>query len=83
MELPGVGPFDAVQRNARRYEWEAITITVASIDDIFTSKETSDRAKDRRALDALYEARDHLREHPDPYELSEQALNPEREDYEP
>ena len=45
MELPGVGPFDAVRRNARRYQWETITITVASIDDIITSKETADRAK--------------------------------------
>jgi hypothetical protein len=80
MELPGVGPFDAVRRNARRYQWEAITISVASIDDIITSKETADRAKDRRALDALYEARDHLREHPDPYELPRRALNPELED---
>ena len=45
MELSGVGPFDAVRRNARRYQWETITITVASIDDIITSKETADRAK--------------------------------------
>lgn len=37
------------------------------------------RAKDRRALDALYEARDHLREHPDEYELSEGSLHPDRE----
>ncbi|MDP9333892.1 MAG: hypothetical protein M3Q30_11390 [Actinomycetota bacterium] len=79
MELPGVGPFDAVRRNVRRYEWQGIIISVASIDDIITSKETADRAKDRRALDALYAARDHLREHPDPYELSEVALDPERE----
>jgi hypothetical protein len=83
MELPGVGSFDAVRRSARRYEWEGITISVASIDDIITSKETADRAKDRRALDALYEARDHLREHPDPYELSAEALDPEREIDEP
>jgi hypothetical protein len=80
MELPGVGPFDAVRRNARRYQWEDVTISVASIDDIITSKETADRAKDRRALDALYEARDHLREHPDPYELPGRALDPEGED---
>ena len=79
MELPGVGPFDAVRRNARRYEWETITLSVASLDDIITSKETADRAKDRRALDALYEARAHLRENPDPYEISEPALDPERE----
>lgn len=79
MELPGVGSYDATQRNARRYEWESLIISVASIDDIITSKETADRAKDRRALDALYEARRHLREHPDPYELSRDALDPERD----
>lgn len=78
MELPGVGTFEAVKQNVRRYEWEDITISVASLDDIITSKETADRAKDRRALDALYEARDHLREHADPYELSEQTLNPDQ-----
>ena len=79
MHLPGVGGFDVVRRNARRYEWEGHVISVAELDDIITSKETTDRAKDRRALDALYEARDHLRAHPDEYELSDGALHPERE----
>jgi len=79
MDLPGVGAFDAVHRNARRYEWETVTLSVASLDDIIASKETADRAKDRRALDALYQARDHLREHPDAYELSDRALDPERD----
>lgn len=79
MHLPGVGGFDVVQRNARRYEWEGHVISVAAIDDIITSKETADRAKDRRALDALYDARDHLLQHPDEYELSDAALHPERE----
>ena len=79
MELPGVGGYDAVIGNARRYDWQGITIVVAAIDDIITSKETVDRAKDRRAIDALYAARDHLREHPDPYELSDESLDVGRE----
>ncbi|HZJ26923.1 MAG TPA: hypothetical protein VFF40_07945 [Acidimicrobiia bacterium] len=79
MDLPGVGGFDVVRRNARRYEWQRTVISVAAIDDIITSKETADRAKDRRALDALYAARNHLREHADDYELSERAPDPTRE----
>jgi hypothetical protein len=79
MELPGVGTYDVVARNARHYDWQDITISVAAIDDIITSKETADRAKDRRALDALYEARDYLRDHPDPYELTDDALDVERD----
>jgi hypothetical protein len=74
MTLPGVGGFDVVRRNARRYEWQGIVLVVASLDDIIASKETTDRTKDRRALDALYEARAHLREHPDPYEVPPSAL---------
>jgi len=74
MELPGVGPFDAVHRNARRYQSDDIVLIVASIDDIITSKETAGRSKDWRAMDALYQARDHLRDHPDAYEESEEAL---------
>lgn len=61
MVLPGVGTFDDVRPHARRYEWQGIVISAASLDDIITSKETADRAKDWRAMDALYEARDHLR----------------------
>jgi hypothetical protein len=75
MELPGVGGYDIVMRNARRYDWQDVTLHVAAIDDIITSKETADRAKDRRALDALYEARDYLREHQDPYEIDDDALD--------
>ncbi len=65
MELPGIGSFDAVRSNARRFEFGDIVITVANIEDIITSKETLGRAKDWRAMDALYQARDHLRQHPD------------------
>jgi hypothetical protein len=82
MDLPGVGGFDVVRRNARRYDWNETTLWVAAIDDIITSKEVADRAKDRRALDALYEARDHLREHPDAYELPNDALDVEELDSE-
>jgi len=74
MELPGVGPFDAVRRNVRRYQSDDIVLIVGSIDDIITSKETAGRSKDWRGMDALYEARDHLRDHPDAYEVSEDAF---------
>ena len=75
MDLPGVGTFDDVRQNARRYEWEDVIIVVASLDDIITSKQTADRAKDWRAMDALEAARDHLRDHPDGYELSDSDLD--------
>jgi hypothetical protein len=78
MELPGVGTFDAVRPNARRYGWDNLAILVASIDDIITSKETADRAKDWRAMDALYDARARLRDRPDDYVLSESALDVQR-----
>ena len=74
MDLPGVGPFDVVRRGARRYLSDDIVLIVASIDDIITSKETAGRSKDWRAMDALYQARDHLRDHPDAYDVSEDAL---------
>jgi hypothetical protein len=75
MELLGVGTYDEVRRRARAYETRGIPILVADIDDVITSKETADRAKDHRALDALYEARDRLREYADKFELSEQQLD--------
>jgi hypothetical protein len=77
MELPGVGTYDAVMAHARKYEWQGIVVTTASLDDIITSKETADRAKDWRAMDALYEARDCLRTRPDDYELSDNDLDVE------
>jgi hypothetical protein len=80
MELPGVGDFDAVRPNARRYEVGGREIVVASLDDVITSKETADRAKDWRAMDALHAARDRLRERPDGYELPENALDMEEPD---
>ena len=59
IELPGVGPFDALIRASRRYELAGydLTIHVANLDDIIRSKEYADRAKDWRALDSYYEAR--------------------------
>jgi len=77
MDLPGVGTFDVVRTNARRYAWEDLELLVANIDDIITSKETADRAKDWRAMDALYEARARLREQADRYELTEEELDVE------
>ena len=58
----------------RRYEVGGREI-VASLDDVIASKEAADRAKDRRAMDALYAARDRLLDRPDEYELSEQDLD--------
>lgn len=74
MELLGVGPYDRVRRNARQYELDGLVTVVAGIDDIITSKETSDRAKDWLAMPALHEARDRLREAPEPFEVDPVAL---------
>ncbi len=75
MHLPGVGGYDRVIRNARRYASGDIVLHAANLDDIITSKETIGRAKDWRAMDALYEARDRLREMPDDYELTDRQLD--------
>jgi len=79
MELPGVGTFDVVNQHARGYEWQGIELRIASLDDIITSKESADRAKDWRAMDALYEARDRLRERPDEFGLSNDDLDVQRD----
>ena len=79
MVLPGVGTFDVVRPRARRYEWQGIIIATASLDDIITSKQAADRAKDWRSMDALHEARDRLRELPDEFELSDHDLEVESE----
>lgn len=57
MELPGVGGYDNMRKRTRRYRLSeyAIELLVASLDDIIKSKETADRAKDWRALGALYD----------------------------
>ncbi|OHV48751.1 hypothetical protein BCD48_14555 [Pseudofrankia sp. BMG5.36] len=77
IELPGVGPFDAIMRNARRYDVAefGVSIYVASLEDIIRSKETAGRSKDFAALPALYEAANHLAQHPDDYALSVDALD--------
>ncbi|MBL7500883.1 hypothetical protein I6A84_03945 [Frankia sp. CNm7] len=77
IELPGVGPFDAIMRNARRYDITGfgLSIYVASLEDIIRSKETAGRSKDLAALPALYEAANHLARHPDDYALSADALD--------
>jgi hypothetical protein len=75
MDLPGVGTFDATRPHARRYEWQGIVIMTASLDDIITSKKSADRAKDWLSMDALYEARERLRERPDDFELVDLDLD--------
>lgn len=75
MELPGVGSFDVVRKNAKRYDFNGRVLIVANLDDIILSKETADRAKDWRAMDALYEARDRLREQADAYEIGPNQLD--------
>ncbi len=77
MELPDVGSYDDVLRNARRYALDDISIYTADIDDIIRSKVATDRAKDWRALDVLYETRDRLRKEPDSYEVSASVIDPE------
>ncbi len=79
MELPGVGSFDVVRKNAKRYDFDGRVLVVASLDDIIKSKETTGRAKDWRAMDALYEARDRLRKMSDAYELQSDQLDVNRD----
>jgi len=77
IELPGVGPFDALIRASRRYELAGydLTIHVANLDDIIRSKEYADRAKDWRALDSYYEARAVLAEQGDDATLTPEDLD--------
>jgi hypothetical protein len=75
MEVPGVGFYENVRRNAKRYEHDGRVLVVADINDIITSKETTDRSKDWRAMDALYEARDRLRAESDDYEIGPHSID--------
>ncbi|MEX5708947.1 hypothetical protein AB1484_11725 [Parafrankia sp. FMc6] len=76
IELPGVGPYDVLVRDARSYELRdsALTIHVASLDHIIRSKETAGRSKDYLVLPGLYEAAARLAEQGDDYELGTAAL---------
>ncbi|CUU60981.1 hypothetical protein Ga0074812_1526 [Parafrankia irregularis] len=76
IELPGVGPYDALMREARSYELpdHGLTIHVASLEHIIRSKETAGRSKDFLVLPSLYEAATHLAEQGDSYELDGAAL---------
>lgn len=75
MDLPGVGLFDDVRRNAKRYEYGHSVLIVASLDDIIISKQTADRMKDLRSMDALYEARKRLQEEGDGFEVSPDRID--------
>jgi hypothetical protein len=76
IELPGVGSYDAIMRNARRYDLASygVSIHVASLEDIIKSKETAGRSKDLILLPTLYEAADQLAREPDDYALDPDAL---------
>jgi hypothetical protein len=77
IELPGVGPFDALARNARRYDLSPtdVKIYVAGLKDIIRSKEHAGRTKDLIAMPALYEVASRIDEQPDDYALDPSALN--------
>lgn len=77
IELPGVGPYDALRRESRSYELPdyGLTIHVASLDHIIRSKETAGRSKDFLVLPGLYEAASRLTEQGDSYELEAAALH--------
>lgn len=74
MELPGIGLFGDVRTRAKRYEYGESVLIVADLDDIITSKRTADRTKDWRAMDALYEARDELRQEGDRYDIEPETI---------
>jgi hypothetical protein len=77
IELPGVGPFDMLARNARRYDLPdtGVKIYVANLKDIIRSKENAGRSKDIAVLTGLYEADARLDEQPDDYALDPSALD--------
>lgn len=75
MELPGVGFFGDVHPNAKRYEFGRSILIVANLDDIITSKQTADRTKDLRSMDALYEARERLRTQGDNFEVAPETIH--------
>jgi hypothetical protein len=77
IELPGVGPFDALTRNAHRYDLSpsGMKIYVAGLKDIIRSKEHAGRTKDLIAMPALYEVAFRIAEQPDDYALDASALD--------
>jgi hypothetical protein len=77
IELPGVGPFDALARNAHRYDLSpsGVKIYVAGLKDIIRSKEHAGRTKDLIAMPALYEVAFRIAEQPDDYALDASALD--------
>jgi hypothetical protein len=80
IELPGVGPYDLLVRDARCYELRDahLKIRVASLAHIIRSKEAAGRTKDFLVLPGLYEAAARLAEQGDDYELSSTALQVDR-----
>lgn len=74
MELPGIGLFGDIRPRAKQYEYGDSVLVVADLDDIITSKRTADRTKDWRAMDALYEARDELRQEGDRYDTEPETI---------
>jgi hypothetical protein len=79
IELPGVGSYDVLVREARGYQLRdaKLAIRVASLAHIIQSKETAGRSKDFIALPGLYEAAARLAEQGDDYELDPTALDVE------
>jgi len=53
MSPAGLSGYDAMSEAARRVEIDGVSVQVASLDDVITSKEASNRAKDRLTLPGL------------------------------
>ena len=47
---PGAPSYEALRRNAERFDLGGFTVLVASLDDLMAMKRTADRAKDRADL---------------------------------
>lgn len=54
--------FERLTARSVRLQFDSTVVSVASLDDVITSKEFANRAKDRHALPELYRLRDAQRQ---------------------
>ena len=56
-----IGDYAGVRSRAIEYDVDGVSVWVASLDDVITSKEAADRPKDHATLPILYALRDEIR----------------------
>jgi hypothetical protein len=75
LEMVGVGGYDEIVGSAVEYRVFDMRIRVASLDDIITSKEASDRPKDRAHLEMLRQLAEELERERHAENVSERSEN--------